>query len=119
MKCNICKSEDISLVNNKVLYGRPYGKTPYIYLCNKCGSYVGVHPDMKPMGIFADNQMRKLRKMCHKLFDCRWTNKSERSKAYEDLAAKMNLAVEDCHFSMFDKQTLIRAIEIMSADNND
>ena len=113
MTCNICGSNNVNLVSNSVLYGKEYGKIPYVYLCSNCKAYVGVHPNKEPMGILADDEMRTLRIKCHELFDKTWKNKKERSEKYSELAEKLGVKV--CHFSWMNKDELKKAIRVMEA----
>lgn len=113
MTCNICGSENVFLVSNSVVYGKEYGKVPYVYLCENCKSYVGVHPNMKPMGILADDEMRELRKKCHALFDKTWKDNKERSVRYAELAEKLD--IKECHFSWMSKEELKKALTIIEA----
>lgn len=91
MTCNLCNCENVSLVNNSLIYGKEYGKYPYIYLCPNCKAYVGVHPDNSPLGILADEEMRVLRKKCHSLFDTRWNTKDERTEQYDIIGQKLGI----------------------------
>lgn len=59
---------------------------------------------------------------CHELFDRKWKNektqakrRTARKKEYEDLAVKLNISVEECHFGYFDMDMLNRAYEILIA----
>lgn len=113
MTCNICGSNHVNLVNNSLLYGKEYGKYPYVYLCTDCNAYVGVHPNMEPMGLLADDEMRVLRKKCHELFDRTWKNNKERTVRYAELAEK--LGVKECHFSWMSKEELKKVLTIVEA----
>jgi DNA-directed RNA polymerase subunit RPC12/RpoP len=117
--CRYCNSK-VELVSNKEVYGREYGNGK-CYKCVKCGAFVGVHPDLKtPLGILADKELRELRKKAHGLFDRIWKNKKNyesrtraRNKAYKKLAEKLGIPYNECHFSWFDKDTILEAIEIL------
>ena len=111
MICNICGSTNVNLVSNSYIYGKEYGKYPYVYLCADCKAYVGVHPNNKPLGILADDEMRTLRKQCHDLFDKKWTNKKERTKQYDILGSRLGLDKGKCHFSWMNKDELRNAIK--------
>lgn len=93
------------LVNNSMIYGRPYGKWLYAYLCHSCNSYVGVHPNTKiPLGHLADLATRKARIRSKKpFFDMVKSHFSgNRGNAYKWLAKEMNIDSSECHFGMFD-----------------
>ena len=113
MICNICGSAEVNIVSNSVIYGKEYGKYPYVYLCSNCQAYVGVHPNNQPLGLLADLEMRILRQRCHNLFDKTWKDNKERSVRYCELAEKMGIGV--CHFSWMDKKQLKQAIRILEA----
>jgi hypothetical protein len=113
--CNICGGS-VRLVNNETIYGKPYGKYPYVYYCSACGAYVGVHPDNSPLGILADKEMRELRSRCHELFDKTWKNKTQRTINYGKLA--MKLRVRKAHFAWMSKEELRKAIKILEAKND-
>lgn len=109
--CNICGSTNVNLVSNSYIYGKEYGKYPYVYLCSNCKAYVGVHPNNKPLGILADDEMRTLRKQCHDLFDKKWNTKKERTEQYNVLGSKLGLEKGKCHFSWMNKNELRNAIK--------
>lgn len=115
MRCNICGGDNVNLVNNSIVYGKEYGRFPYVFLCNDCKAYVGVHPDMSPMGILADNEMRVLRRKCHAIFDKTWATKKERVARYNALAEKLGCKQGECHFSWMSKQELEMALSVLEA----
>lgn len=60
---------------------------------------------------------QKYRAQCHKLFDKLWRLSGggmTRPQAYAWLAKQMNIPVEECHFSLFDLEQLIKAKRIVS-----
>lgn len=115
-ECNLCGGKVIFSSNAKI-YGREYGSGK-CYLCTSCGAYVGTHkprPD-EAMGILADAEMREMKMKCHEKFDRLWkwasTGKKRhmlRQKAYRTLAARMNIAVDQCHFGYFNMEQLKEA----------
>ena len=111
--CNICRGK-VEYIPIERIYGRSYG-SGWCYRCTQCGAYVGTHINnpKKPLGILANENMRELRKMCHAVFDKRWNTAKERSKAYADLADKLGIKVEDCHFAMFDEEMLRKALLVL------
>lgn len=120
-RCNLCGGK-VELVENSKIYGRKYG-SGYMYLCTKCGASVGTHanePD-KALGILANEEMRFYRKACHNLFDKQWridelngSQKTEkRTIAYKNLAQKLHIDVEECHFAYFDLKMLKQAFQIL------
>lgn len=116
--CNLCGGE-VELVPSTRIYGVPYGSGK-VYVCKQCGASVGTHklrPD-DALGILANEEMRKLRKECHELFDKLWKPGDRRSMrrpdAYAWFARKMKLDIDDCHFGHFDLETLREAKKILN-----
>ena len=83
------------------------------YVCWICDAYVGCHPGSdKPLGSLANAELRAARVKTHTLhFDPLWKNQrlfgygDARRKAYEWLAGKLGIRVEDCHIGQFDLET--------------
>lgn len=132
-ECHLCDRGGVALVNNSEVYGRPFGKWPYCYLCRGCGAYVGLHPDTDlPLGFMADSFIRDARKaakipfhtICRikfeKVYDA-WDEKKgkmvkvkkvDRNAAYRWLAGKTGIDKKLCHFAMFDEETAIRVFNV-------
>lgn len=111
--CNLCGSTDTILLHTS------YGP---MWKCMGCGATVGCHrnsPENKPLGIFADEEMKKLRILCHERFDYkknyqkRWNNTNERNGKYRRLANEMGIPVNQCHFAKMDKARLQQALEVL------
>lgn len=106
----------VKFVNNTEIYGKPYGKWPYAFLCENrvCDSYVGVHPNTRiPLGSLANKETREARSRhkpkFHSLIKVRgWS----RSKGYKWLSNQLKIAPELTHWGMFDIETCNRAGEI-------
>ncbi len=115
-KCIYC-GDTVNLVSNSVVYGREYGNG-LCYKCVSCDSYVGVHHDrVTPLGRLADNELRKLKQQAHTLFDPLWKTKPRRMSrqtAYDRLADKLGIPAKECHFGWFDREMLLKSIEILS-----
>lgn len=116
--CNICGGEVI-YTSNKIIYGREYGSGK-CYFCTNCNAYVGTHeprPD-EAYGLLADRKMRDMKKKCHALFDETWLHAKNRRKArkaaYQKLADRLGIPVEECHFGWFDMEMLENAYQIIS-----
>lgn len=116
--CDNCKSEEIRLTENKVIYVENKGDWPYCYYCDACGAMVACHPNSnKPMGLMAVGSVRRKRGRLHQLFDVIWINRyMTRTKAYEWLASQLNIE-GSCHIGMLTKEQLNLAISIMTAHN--
>lgn len=116
--CPYCGSP-VFLTSNAEVYGKAYGNGK-CYKCTVCDSYVGVH-DHKvngayiPLGRLANRELRELKKQCHALFDPTWQKdkRLNRDKAYGRLANRLGIPIEECHFGWFDKDRLLRALEIL------
>ena len=112
-RCNLCGGS-VEYIQNSVVYGKPYG-SGWCYRCTECKAFVGTHINnpKKPLGILADDEMRELRQKCHELFDRRWTNPRERTKAYSELADKLGYGDGKCHFAWMSKNELKIALMIL------
>lgn len=120
--CNLCNGKVVYTGNEKI-YGRKYG-SGMMYYCTSCGAYVGTHeprPD-EAYGILANQEMREMKRKCHDLFDESWLHENNRrkarKKAYQDLANKLDIPVEECHFGFFDMDMLQRVYGILKGGNN-
>ena len=107
-KCNICGGKVSYIKTSKY-------KSGYMYSCDNCHAQVGTFPQNKEiaMGILADSETRKKRIEVHRLFDRFWRKSCGRSKRYEQLANELNIPKEQCHFSLMDLQTLLKAERIL------
>lgn len=112
-KCNLCEGKVIYTTNDTI-YGKQYG-SGYCYLCTCCGAYVGTHKPYPKvaLGILANAEMRELKMKAHSIFDKTWSNRKERNIAYKNLATKLNIPINECHFGYFDKDMLLKAINIL------
>ena len=117
-QCNCCSSEAVVIKNNAQIYGRTYGEWPWVYVCEDCCSYVGMHPFTDiPLGTLADAPTREARKVCKAPFEALYkTGKMTRNDAYQKLAEKLGIEKEQCHFGWFDvvmcKKAAVAAREI-------
>ncbi len=114
-KCSNCGSDLIRYTTNDEIYGKLYGNGG-CYVCDWCGAYVGVHntKDKIPLGRFADKELRDLKMQCHNIFDKFWKKeKLSRRDCYGYLAHKLDLYVRETHFGWFDKEYLLKALDIL------
>jgi len=114
--CDFCGSPVI-FTSNAEIYGKEYGSGK-CYKCTSCDSYVGVHENtLIPLGRLANKELRKLKKQCHNMFDPIWNNNNNkyinREQAYGRLANLLGIPASDCHFGWFDKDMLLRCLDIM------
>jgi len=119
-KCNLCGGKVIYVSNSRI-YGREYGSGK-CYFCTSCGAYVGTHKPRprQALGILGNVEMRNMKMKCHELFDQKWRNEPTsrkryiaRQKAYRQLAEKLNIPYNECHFGYFDMDMLHKAYEIL------
>lgn len=91
------------MATHEEIYGRDYSDWPYAYLCESCGAYVGLHPFTAiPLGTLADKKTRDARKNCKAPFESLWrTGRMSRNQAYQWLAGKLGIPVNECHFGWF------------------
>ena len=110
--CPYC-SKPSELVSGQSIY--PHRKDLYskrFYKCTPCDAYVGCHPGTEnPLGILANNELRKARLAAHKAFDLIWQDGHlTRTTAYKCLAVKLNKSKKDCHIALFDLETCLQVI---------
>ena len=110
------------LVTGKEIYPhRPdlYKRT--FWLCRPCDAYVGCHKKHhkynpngdKPFGILANKELRDLKVTAHRVFDPLWQSSGmTRTQAYRWLAYELQIPQNECHFGLFDKETINRAIKL-------
>lgn len=115
--CPYCDG-DVCAVNNSEIYrGQSYGRWPYIYLCEDCRAYVGMHPETNiPLGTLADAVLREARKVSKNLFQTKLMeppSNMTRTEAYTWLAARMNITAGNCHFAWFDVKQCEQVIAIL------
>lgn len=101
-QCHHC-SDRVRIGTHEEVYGRDYSDWPYVYLCEGCGAYVGLHPFTAiPLGTLADKRTRDARKSCKLPFERIWrSGEMSRTEAYKWLADKMGIPAEECHFGWF------------------
>lgn len=101
--CEHCGG-DVEVAKNSVIYGVCYGDYPWVYICQDCRSYVGIHKGTDiPLGTLATPEMRQARKECKPyFFEMMEALNLNRSQAYKILAERLNIKPSECHFGMFD-----------------
>lgn len=110
--CPFCGHEIVKTSNTE-LYGKEYGNG-VCYLCRNCKASVGTHPNGKPLGLLANAEMKRLKKLCHAYFDSCWkSRKLKRNNAYKILSKKLNISVSDCHFGYFNTDMLNNSLKIL------
>lgn len=101
----------------EVYNGRSYGEWPYVYLCESCGAYVGLHPFTDiPLGTLADAQLRDARKKHKTVFhEVMQAAGMDRRQAYRWLAGELGIQVGACHWGWFEIEDCVKAGAICQA----
>lgn len=107
------------LVKGDVVYGDKafYDvKNRNFWLCRACGRYIGCHIYTEiPLGIPADLETRKARRLAHAMFDPLWKSGSmSRGKAYKWLREQMGRE-DKIHIAALSLEDLRRVVDIISA----
>ena len=104
----------VRIGTHEEVYGRDYSDWPYVYICESCRAYVGLHPFTAiPLGTLADQKTRDARKKCKPSFELLWrSGKMTRTQAYEWLAGKLGIPVGECHFGWFTPEQCEKAEKI-------
>ncbi len=118
--CPYCAELAKLVAGNEIYSNRPDLDKKFFYECRPCGAYVGCHPGtIKPLGRLADKELRWWKMEAHKAFDPKWKRKihkigkgKARRNAYEWLAGKLGIDVEDCHVGRFDIEMCKRVVEV-------
>jgi len=117
-KCNHCGG-DVFWTDNSSVYGRSFGKWPYIYKCQDCEARVGMHPETGiPLGTLANAEEREARKLAKACFYS-WMEEmgyERRSEAYKRLGQDLSIEPQNCHFGMFDVATCDRVVAYCSGN---
>ena len=112
--CHYCLS-NAELVSGDVIY--PHRKDLYsklFYLCSPCKAYVGCHAGGdKPLGILANESLRKAKSKAHSYLDPIWRNGyMKRKEVYKWLANELQIDVDDCHIGMMDEDMCALAADV-------
>ena len=98
--CDYCGTPADFVDSSVVYHGHSFGM---IYLCPRCGAYVGVHKGSdKPLGRLANSELRNWKKAAHAAFDPLWKYgpyRGRRNEAYRWLrrwAPRLNLRILEC-----------------------
>ena len=111
--CPCCEGRDIVIKGHEALYGRNYSDWPWVYFCQGCDAYVGLHPFTSiPLGTLADQDTRRARSHCKVPFEALYkTGKLSRDQAYEQLAQQLGIDKAACHFGWFNSEMCYKAAE--------
>jgi hypothetical protein len=106
-----CCGGGVGIRSHEEVYGRAYDDWPWLYACIDCDARVGMHPFTDiPLGTLADEVLREARKRCKAPFEAIYRDgRLGRSQAYQALAKRLGIPVEECHFGWFDIEMCQRA----------
>jgi len=115
--CRYCGSPVRIATHQEVYIGRSFGNWPYMYLCDGCGAYVGIHEGTDlPLGTLANEELRMSRKTNKRIFIVVIAGEvMKRAEGYKWLAGEMNIPVSECHWGWFDLDRCAQAGEICTA----
>lgn len=108
--CRFCGCS-VVIKTHVEIYGRNYGEWPWVYGCECCDSYVGMHPFTNiPLGTLADKATRQARNRCKQPFEViHRDGYLSRNDAYKALSEKLGITIDNCHFGWFDIETCEKA----------
>lgn len=126
MKCSYCNGDAMRVTGREIYPHRADLYAKQFFRCLPCLAWVGCHPDGRPMGRLADAELRLEKQKTHALFDPLWqqaprmyggsngkVKQVARIRAYEWLAARMGIPIDECHVGMFDVALCQRAQELI------
>lgn len=115
-----CCSAEVQIVPNEKIFGRSYGKWPWIVFCFNCRASTSLHPFTGiPMGIMADKPTREARMRAKDAFNTLWLDPGHnrrgltRRGAYSWLAFVMGIKVEQCHIGWFTREQAEQVVAII------
>lgn len=108
--CPTC-NEWTELRESGEIYDKDYG---LLYVCPKCGAYVGVHRGtINAKGSVANRELRVARKRAHLYFDSLWQkNLMGRVQAYKWLSLQLETPSEITHIGMFSVEQCEEVVRI-------
>lgn len=102
-ECPYCQGPVVLTHNSEIYHGKSYGHWPYVYLCQPCNAYVGLHPDTNlPLGTLATRALREARFAGkHQFIELSKRRGWTRNQSYAWLAQAMGISKETCHWAWF------------------
>lgn len=116
--CPYCQGL-VSITHHQVIYsGKQYGEWPWVYACNDCDAYVGMHPFTNlPLGTLADSTTRKARSKAKAAFNRHWQSRGmNRKQGYIWLAEQLGIERQKCHIGWSDTEQCQRIIKICQGE---
>lgn len=115
--CPYCGNEAI-WCENKVVYGRNYGKSYMMWYCQKDDAYVGCHQNTKkPLGRMANRELREIKKKAKKAWMDKYGKYGKRF-IYQKLAQDLGIPPQEAHFGMFDVEMCKKVLDLLTPTNN-
>lgn len=105
------------LVDGRIVYPhRPDLSDAAYWRCVPCRAHVGCHSGtIRSYGTPANHTLRSMRRKLHSRFDPLWQSGGmERTKAYELLAAALEIPFVECHIGMFDNTLCNKAMHFLA-----
>lgn len=95
----------VEIAHHTEVYGKVYSEWPWMYRCMACDATVGMHPFTGiPLGTLANKELRRARTVSKQPFEQVWQGGlMTRTEAYQRLAQHLDIAVDQCHFGLFDE----------------
>ena len=117
-KCPYCGAY-LELRDSRFLYGKSYGNVWVCINYPDCDVYVGCHKGTdRPLGTPANQELRELRKKCHRYFDAIWQAKRDqgfknaRQLGYKWLSDQLSIPESKTHIAMTDTMMAREIIRI-------
>ena len=112
--CPYCHKKAMMVTGATMYPHRSDLHSKYFYLCRPCQAHVGCHPGTTvPLGILANQALRRARSAAHAAFDPMWKGKSmKRKEVYQWLADGLGINVADCHIGAFDLQMCQKVVTL-------
>lgn len=100
--------------HEQIYNGRRFGDWPWVYACNDCDSYVGMHPFTNlPLGTLATMETRSARHQAKAAFNNYWMSRGiSRTAGYKWLAEQLGIERSKCHIGWSDKAQCERIIKV-------
>lgn len=122
--CTHCGEQAELTTEDKIAALKSNNPNKYFWICESCEAWCGIHKNTSanaPLGLPANENLRKLRQQTHYEFDQLWKRKMERdgcssrqarNSGYKWLSEQMGICVEECHIALFNEDQCKEAIEI-------
>lgn len=112
--CHYCRGLVEIRHHQEIYNGRQFGEWPWVYACNDCDAYVGMHPFTNlPLGTLASAETRAARNKAKAAFTQYWeSHRMTRNQGYIWLAKQLGIEKSKCHIGWSDTAQCERIIQI-------